>query len=105
MWAAYGAFALFGVAMAFIHFVWNLGPVAFARNGNPLPYTSTHAALVGVRASVGFPLAFGLLWLFEGQVLPIFAGSMALFFGAAVVMTLLDKRLKARGAATNSMGG
>lgn len=105
MWAAYGAFALFGVAMAFIHFVWNLGPVAFAGHGNPLPYTSTHAALVGVRASVGFPVAFGLLWLFDGQVLPIFAGSMALFFGAAMVMTVLDKRLKARGAATNSMGG
>lgn len=104
MWAAYAAFALFGVAMAFIHFVWNLGPVAFAKQGSPLPYTSTHAALVGLRASVGFPIAYLMLRLFEDEVLPIFGVAVCLFFGAACVMTVLDKRLRARGLQTNAMG-
>ena len=63
----YVAFAVFGVGMAFIHFVWNLGPVAFARGQNPLPYTSTHAALVGLRASVGFPIGYALTKIFPGQ--------------------------------------
>ena len=104
MWFAYAAFVWFGIAMACIHFVWNLGPVAFARDGNPLPYTSTHAALVGVRASVGFPLAYLFLWVFDGELLPVFIAATLLFFGAATVMTVLDKRLKARGAMTNAMG-
>ncbi len=104
MWIAYAAFAWFGIAMACIHFVWNLGPVAFARSGSPLPYTSTHAALVGVRASVGFPLAYLFLWVFGGELLPVFIAATLLFFGAAVVMTMLDRRLKAKGAMTNAMG-
>jgi len=91
----YAAFGLFGVAMALIHFVWSLGPVAFARGGSPLPYTSTHAALVGVRASVGFPIAFVLMRLFPEEPLPVFGLAMCLFFGAAMVMTVLDRRLKA----------
>ena len=77
----------------------------FARGGNPLPYTSTHAALVGVRASVGFPLAYLLMWLIPDTVLPILVLAAALFFCAATVMTVLDRRLKARGALTNAMDG
>lgn len=94
----YAAFTLFGVAMALIHFVWSLGPVAFARGGNPLPYTSTHAALVGVRASVGFPIAFVLMRVFPDQPLPIFGLAMCLFFAAGLVMTVLDRRLKGQSA-------
>lgn len=104
MWFAYAAFVWFGIAMACIHFVWNLGPVAFAKDGNPLPYTSTHAALVGVRASVGFPMAYLFLWVFQGELLPVFIAATVLFFGASVVMTVLDRRLKAKGAMTNAMG-
>jgi MFS family permease len=104
MWFAYAAFVWFGIAMACIHFVWNLGPVAFARGGNPLSYTSTHAALVGVRASVGFPLAYLFLWVFDGDLLPVFIAATLFFFGAAVVMTVLDRRLRAKGDMTNAMG-
>ncbi len=94
MAAAYGAFVVFGIGMAFIHFVWNLGPVAFARGQNPLPYTSTHAALVGLRASVGFPISYALIKIFDGQPLPVFALAACLFVAAAVVMTRLDHRLR-----------
>jgi hypothetical protein len=93
LWVAYGAFVLFGLAMGVVHFVWNLGPVAFAKGANPLPYTSTHAALVGVRASIGFPIAYVLMKLFPAQPLPIFVLSAALFACAALVMTMLDRRL------------
>lgn len=102
IYVVYAAFALFGVAMALIHFVWSLGPVAFARGGNPLPYTSTHAALVGVRASVGFPIAFVLMRLFPEQPLPIFGLAMCLFFAAGMVMTVLDRRLKAASSQSGS---
>ncbi|MBE7492016.1 MAG: hypothetical protein HS108_09725 [Planctomycetes bacterium] len=88
--------------MALIHFVWSLGPVAFARGGSPLPYTSTHAALVGVRASVGFPIAFVLMRVFPDQPLPIFGLAMCLFFSAGMVMTVLDRRLKAAATRTST---
>lgn len=103
----YAAFTLFGVAMALIHFVWSLGPVAFARGGNPLPYTSTHAALVGVRASVGFPIAYAIMWLFPDEPLPIFGLAMCSFFAAGMVMTVLDRRLRglANQTTTYAMNG
>ncbi|MCC6466652.1 MAG: MFS transporter [Planctomycetes bacterium] len=101
----YAAFALFGVAMALIHFVWSLGPVAFARGQDSLPYTSTHAALVGFRASIGFPVAFVLMQIFPDEPLPIFGLSFVLFFCGAVAMTVLDRRLKARAPGGYSMTG
>lgn len=98
----YAAFGLFGAAMAVVHFVWNLGPVAFARGGNPLPYTSTHAALVGLRASIGFPIAYVLMRAFPENPLPIFGLASLLFGASVVVMTVLDRRLKAASAHSRS---
>lgn len=102
LWIAYAAFVLFGAAMAVIHFVWNLGPVAFAKKANPLPYTSTHAALVGLRASVGFPIAYALMKLFPEEPLPIFVLAALFFTGAATVMTVLDRRLKRLASQTST---
>ncbi|MCB9894272.1 MAG: MFS transporter [Planctomycetes bacterium] len=90
------AFVVFGVGMALIHFVWNLGPVAFARGRSPLPYTSTHAALVGFRASIGFPMSYVLMKLWPDNLFPIFGLSMLFFVGAGTVMTVLDRRLRAK---------
>jgi MFS family permease len=101
-WIVFGAFVVFGVGMALIHFVWNLGPVAFARGRSPLPYTSTHAALVGLRASVGFPIAYVLMKVWPDEPLPIFALSAACFIGAGVVMTVLDRRLKLKASQSAS---
>ncbi|MCG3184464.1 MAG: hypothetical protein ICCCNLDF_02584 [Planctomycetes bacterium] len=95
-WLVFGAFAVFGAGMALIHFVWNLGPVAFARGRSPLPYTSTHAALVGFRASIGFPLAYAMMKIWPDQPLPIFVIAAGFFIGAAVVMTVLDRKLRAK---------
>jgi hypothetical protein len=106
-WIVFGAFVVFGSAMALIHFVWNLGPVAFARGRNPLPYTSTHAALVGFRASVGFPIAYALMKLWPDEPMPIFVMSAMCFIGAATVMTVLDRKLRAKAnqSATYTMTG
>ena len=94
---AYVAFALFGIAMAGVHFVWNLGPVSFARGGNPLPYTSTHTSLVGARALFGFPLGYLLMKLFPDTLLPIFGGAVGLLLVAAGIMIHLDQRMRRQG--------
>jgi hypothetical protein len=94
---AYMAFALFGIAMAGVHYVWNLGPVSFARGGNPLPYTSAHTSLVGARALIGFPLSYLLMRLFPDSLLPIFGVAVALLLGAAAIMLGLDRRMRRQG--------
>ena len=53
------AFVLWGFAMAGIGIVWNLGPLAFAAEGEGRKYAAAHVALVGVRSVIGPPL--GLL--------------------------------------------
>ena len=94
---AYFAFVLFGISMAGVHYVWNLGPVSFARGGNPLPYTSTHTSLVGARALVGFPLGYVLMKIFPDSLLPIFIGAVAMLLVAAVIMINLDRRMVNQG--------
>lgn len=90
---AYAAFVVFGLAMSGVHFVWNLGPVTFARGSNPLPYTSTHATLVGARSLVGFPLSYLMMKLFPESLTPIFVAAGALLLCGAVVMIRLDRRM------------
>lgn len=94
---AYAAFVVFGVAMSGVHYTWNLGPVAFARGGNALSYTSTHAMLVGFRAMVGFPLGFLLMWLFPDQPLPVFAAATGLLLAAVAIMWRLGARMRREG--------
>ncbi|MCA8914493.1 MAG: hypothetical protein KDB90_03705 [Planctomycetes bacterium] len=94
---AYGAFVVYGIAMSGVHYVWNLGPVSFAKGGNPLPYTSTHTSLVGARALVGFPLSYVLMKLFPDTMWPIFIGSSVLLLIAAMIMLRLDRRMVGQG--------
>ncbi|MCA8917621.1 MAG: hypothetical protein KDB68_09455 [Planctomycetes bacterium] len=94
---AYLAYVLFGISMAGVHFVWNLGPVSFARGGNPLPYTSTHTSLVGARALIGFPLGYVLMKIFPDSLLPIFIGAVLMLIAGAVVMLHLDRRMVKQG--------
>ncbi|MCC6572978.1 MAG: MFS transporter [Planctomycetes bacterium] len=93
---AYLACVVHGAGMTFIHFVWNLGPVQFAKGQSPMPYTSTHAALVGARASIGYPISFLLIMLFPDQWLPICALGTCCLVAAIVLMTVLDRRLRNR---------
>lgn len=94
---AYAAFVVFGLAMSGVHFVWNLGALAFARGGNALAYTSTHAAMVGARAMIGFPLGYVLMKVFADTLLPVFVTASCLLLVATVVMLRLDRRMLAQG--------
>lgn len=94
---AYVAFAFFGVAMSGVHFAWNLGPVTFARGGNPLPYTSTHTSLVGARSLVGFPASYFLMKLFPESLTPIFVGSVVMLLIAGFIIFRLDRRMVREG--------
>jgi hypothetical protein len=80
-----------------VHFVWNLGALAFARQGNALGYTSTHAAMVGLRALIGFPLGYVLMKVFEDTLLPVFATASGLLLIATFVVMRLDRRMVAQG--------
>ena len=51
-------FALWGLSMAGVGIVWNLGPLAFAAEGDGRKYAAAHVALVGVRSVVGPPLGY-----------------------------------------------
>jgi hypothetical protein len=80
----YPAFAVYGLAMGFVHLAWNLGPIALARGGDPLPYLNAHLALVGVRALIG--MVGGTLLLGIVGTRPIFAAVVACEILAAVGM-------------------
>lgn len=94
---AYAAFVVFGFAMSGVHFVWNLGALAFAKPGHALSYTSTHAAMVGLRALVGFPLGYLLMRAFPDTLLPVFGVASALLIIATVIVLRLDRRMVAAG--------
>jgi len=94
---AYAAFVVFGIAMSGVHFVWNLGALAFARPGNQLMYTSTHAAMVGLRALIGFPLGYVMMRLFPDTLYPVFGTASALLVFATVIILRLDRRMVAQG--------
>ncbi|MBX3459138.1 MAG: hypothetical protein KF696_04100 [Planctomycetes bacterium] len=94
---AYAAFVVFGLAMSGVHFVWNLGALAFARGGNALAYTSTHAAMVGARAMIGFPLGYVLMKVFADTLLPVFVTASCLLLVATFVIMRLDRRMVAQG--------
>ena len=90
---AYVAFVVFGLAMSAVHYVWNLGALAFARRGNALAYTSTHAAMVGLRALVGFPLGYAMMRLFPTTLYPVFGVAAGMLLIATTIMLKLDRRM------------
>ncbi|OGL48783.1 MAG: hypothetical protein A2161_13330 [Candidatus Schekmanbacteria bacterium RBG_13_48_7] len=52
----YASFVVFALAMACVNIVWNLGPVQISPPGSERLYMSIHMSLVGLRASLGYPL-------------------------------------------------
>jgi len=52
------AFALWGLAMAGVGIVWNLGPLSFAKEGEGRRYAAAHVALVGLRSVIGPVLGY-----------------------------------------------
>lgn len=87
--AVYGAFALYGAAMAGIHVAWTMGPIKYAGARDASAYMGLHVALVGVRGLVGHPLG-GIVSVLAGTPRATFAMAAVLFLGAAVWMARLS---------------
>jgi MFS family permease len=85
----YASFVIFGVAMACINMVWNLGPVHLAPPGSERLYMSIHMALVGLRACFAYPLGILIKTVFSFQTVFIVVIVMELI--AAVRMHQLRK--------------
>jgi len=76
-------FALWGFAMAGVGVTWNLGPLAFAPEGDGRKYAAAHVALVGVRSVIGPPL--GYLIAETVSLRAAFGVAAVLVFSAAVL--------------------
>ncbi len=90
-WIAAGAYVVFGVAMAFLHTAWELGPTWFAGKRDSSRYMGIHMSCVGLRGTVGPPVG-GMLATHIG-ITGTFAVAAALFAVAALWMRSLVRRL------------
>ncbi|MCF6227212.1 MAG: MFS transporter [Planctomycetes bacterium] len=97
LYVGYGAFFLFGLAMSGVHFVWNLGPVTFAKGANAMGHTTTHTMMVGIRAVLAFPIAYIMLKMFPGTLTPIFVVAGVFMAVSIGVMLYLDRSMKRQG--------
>lgn len=87
-------YMLFGVGMAGVQMVWNMGPVHFAPLREAGKYMGLHMALVGVRAVVGHPLG-GWILAETGDPRVVFRISCVTFVLGAAGMFFLAYRLGA----------
>jgi len=80
----------FGIAMTGVTILWNLGPIAFAKEGEGMQYMAIHVALVGVRGLLGHPVG-GLITEYarDPRWVILFCG--AVWLAAALVMRRLAK--------------
>ena len=77
-----------GLAMAFMHLAWMIGPVTLARHSSQVTrYVAIHATLVGVRAIVG---------QFPAVVFYKYTGNIQIPFGAAILLTITGAILMKR---------
>jgi len=88
------AFAWFGAAMVFVDYAWNFGPVKFANGRDAMPFVSAHAMMVGLRALIAFPAAYGLSRLTEGNYWWSFSVPAALLTLAVASTLWLGVRMK-----------
>ena len=84
------AFAFWGVAMAGVGIVWNVGPLAFAPEGRGRHYAAAHVAIVGVRSLLAPLLGYLVAELLSIEVL--FLVTAALVLAGGVVAWRLHAR-------------
>ncbi len=101
-YAAYVAYALYGLAMAGLGVAWNLAPIVFAGKQDSSNYTGAHVTITGIRG-VFAPIAGGALGETLGSHVPVFSASIVLFLCASAGMLLLEKKLRARLAAAREV--
>lgn len=86
----YLSFLFFGVGMAGVTIIWNIGPMVFAKNYSEMSkYTSVHVTMTGVRGLI-MPL-FGYFLLKISIVYPFYA-SFLMFLISSLIMGWLQKK-------------
>lgn len=76
-------FTLWGLSMSGIGIVWNLGPLAFAREGEGRRYAAAHVALVGLRSVIGPALGYAIAETVSLRA--TFAVSAVMVFAAGLI--------------------
>ncbi len=87
MGVAYAAFALYGIAMAGVHLIWNLSSIHFARDRDSGPFQGVHVTLVGLRGMLAPLLGYAALELGRPR-LGMFLSSGLLVAAVAVMVRL-----------------
>jgi MFS family permease len=91
---------LFGISMTGVTILWNMGPIAFAREGEAMQYMAIHVALVGVRGMLGHPVG-GLITEYASDPRWVILFCGLAWLSAAMVMRRLGRRMR-EGAAGSS---
>ena len=88
--AVYGAFVVYGIAMAAVNIGWTMGPIHFAGRNDSAAYMGAHVALVGVRGVIGGPLGM-FIYRSTGTPRATFAAATALFLIGSMLMASLHR--------------
>lgn len=88
--AVYGAFVIYGIAMAAVNIGWTMGPIYFAGRNDSAAYMGAHVALVGVRGVIGGPLGM-FIYRSAGTPRATFAAATALFLTGSILMASLHR--------------
>lgn len=87
---------VFGTAMVGVMILWNMGPVAFAREGEAMHYMAVHVALVGVRGLLGHPIG-GLFAEYASDPRWVLVFSAAFWILGSGLMVRLGRRMREDG--------
>ena len=88
---------VFGIAMTGVLILWNMGPVAFAKEGEAMRYMSVHVALVGLRGIIGHPIG-GWIAAKAGDPRWVIVFSTILWILGSVVMWRLSQKMRREAA-------
>ncbi len=86
---------VFGTAMTGVLILWNMGPVAFAREGEAMHYMSVHVALVGFRGLIGHPIG-GLISKYASDPRWVILFSVIAWIAGSLVMRRLGRKMGPR---------
>lgn len=81
---------IFGTAMTGVMILWNMGPIAFAKEGEAMHYMSVHVALVGVRGLFAHPIG-GLISKYASDPRWVILFSCALWICGSLIMRHLGR--------------
>lgn len=87
----YGAFALYGFAMAGVNIAWTMGPILFAGAHDAARYMGVHVTMVGIRGVLGNGLGLVLLKTLGSR--GAFLAAAACFVAATILVARLDRRM------------